>query len=145
MDTSGAIDHSRQKEKAKPLVLVAWRDILSDDGWTRAKDVSCPTFYSVGWLAYEDEDTIKIASTLDYDDAFDDAKAAGAGSIVQLSAGEFFIDLIEVREFHGSLIGAGKGKTVISTVPDLNVDDFLNQNLNTVLLGFVGGDGLLNG
>jgi len=74
VDSSGAIDYSRQKEKAKPLVLVAWRDILSDDGWTRAKDVSCPTFYSVGWLAYEDEDTLKIASTLDFDDFTDEAK-----------------------------------------------------------------------
>ncbi len=74
MDSSRSIDYSRQKEKAKPLVLVAWRDILSDDGWTRAKDVCCPTFYSVGWLAYEDEDTIKIASTLDFDDFADEAK-----------------------------------------------------------------------
>ena len=72
--TPRTLDNSRQKEKAKPLVLVAWRDIIADDGWTRAKDVDCPTFYSVGWLACEDEDTIKIASTLDFDDFTDEAK-----------------------------------------------------------------------
>ena len=72
--TSRPSDDSRQKEKARQLVLVTWRDILADDGWTRAKDIDCPTFYSVGWLAYEDEDTIKIASTLDFDDFTDEAK-----------------------------------------------------------------------
>ena len=30
--TPRTLDNSRQKEKAKPLVLVAWRDILADDG-----------------------------------------------------------------------------------------------------------------
>ena len=72
--------------------------------------------------------------------AFADAMAAGQGAVVQLAEGEFFIDLIEVREFHGTLKGAGKGKTVISTIEDLSVDDFLNQNQNAVLLNFVGGD-----
>ncbi len=72
--------------------------------------------------------------------AFADAMDAGAGSIVQLSAGEFYIDLIEVREFHGTLKGAGKGKTIISTIPDVNVDAFISQNLKPNLLCFVGGD-----
>ena len=72
--------------------------------------------------------------------AFADAMAAGYGAIVQLAEGEFYIDLIEVREFHGSLIGYGKGETVISTIADLSVDDFLSQNQQAVLLSFVGGD-----
>lgn len=78
--------------------------------------------------------------TENLENAFADAMAVGQGAIIQLTEGEFYIDLIEVREFHGSLAGAGKGKTVVSTIPDLSVDDFLNQNQNAVLLSFVGGD-----
>ena len=72
--------------------------------------------------------------------AFSDAINAGAGAVVQLVEGIYHIDLIEVREFHGSLEGTGKGKTVISTIADLSVDKFIDQNLDVVLLNFVGGD-----
>jgi hypothetical protein len=81
-----------------------------------------------------------VDDTQNLKDAFADAIAAGQGSVVKLVEGEYHIDLIEVFEFHGTLKGAGKGKTVISNVPDVNVDDVLNQSLNTVLLSFVGGD-----
>ena len=65
---------SGAEEKTTQIVVVKWRDILSDDSWTRVKDVECPVFFSIGWLAYEDADTIKIASTLDYDDFTGEAK-----------------------------------------------------------------------
>ena len=70
MDSSRAIG----KEKEKTLVVIKWRDVLSDDSWTRAKDVECPTLYSVGWFVSDDGDTVKIASTLDPDDFSDEAK-----------------------------------------------------------------------
>ena len=70
--------------------------------------------------------------------AFVDAIDAGYGAVVQLTEGEFYIDLIEVREFHGSLIGAGKGKTIISTIANLSVDEFIDKNLDVVLINFVG-------
>lgn len=72
--------------------------------------------------------------------AFADAINEGPGSVVQLMEGEYFIDLIETREFYGTLKGAGKGKTIISSIVDLSVDDFLSQNQKAVLLSFVGGD-----
>ena len=74
-DDSG-VDFARtiRKEKEKRLVVIKWRDVLSDDGWTLAKDVECPTLYSVGWLVSDDGDTVKIASTLDPDDFSDEAK-----------------------------------------------------------------------
>jgi hypothetical protein len=70
------VDSSRAigKEKEKTLVVIKWRDVLSDDSWTRAKDVECPTLYSVGWFVSDDGDTVKIASTLDPDDFSDEAK-----------------------------------------------------------------------
>ncbi len=81
-----------------------------------------------------------VDDTENLKNAFADAMDVAPGAIVQLMEGEYFIDLIEVREFHGSLKGAGKGKTIISTIADVNVDVFLNQNLDVVLLNFVGGD-----
>jgi len=81
-----------------------------------------------------------IDDTGNLKNAFANAIADGDGSIVMLVEGEYFIDLIEVKEFRGTLKGAGKGKTIISTVPDVDVDAFINQNLKTNLICFVGGD-----
>ena len=69
MDTAWALG-----EEEKRLCIVEWRDIISCSGWEKAPDVDCPAFKSVGWFISDDEETIKIASTLDYDDAFDDSK-----------------------------------------------------------------------
>ena len=57
------------------LVLITWRDILQCSGWEKADDVEAPQFISLGWLVSRDGKQIKIASTLDYADAFGDAKA----------------------------------------------------------------------
>ena len=69
MDTAWALG-----EEEKRLCIVEWRDIISCSGWEKAPDVDCPAFKSVGWFISDDEETIIIASTLDYDDAFDDSK-----------------------------------------------------------------------
>ena len=68
------LDHPRQKEKAKELVLIEWVDIISDNGWVVSEDCHLPTFYTVGWLEYQDEKVIKIANTLDFDDAMEEHK-----------------------------------------------------------------------
>jgi len=81
-----------------------------------------------------------VDDTENLEKAFIDAIAAGPGAVVQLTEGEFYIDLIEVREFNGSLEGAGKGKTIISTIANLSVDEFIDKNLDVVLINFVGGD-----
>jgi len=72
MDTSGSI--GKEEEEAKKLVLVKWRDVLADDGWTLAKDINCPTIWSVGWFVSDDGDTLKIASTLDLDNFSEETK-----------------------------------------------------------------------
>ena len=47
MDTPRTIG---EKAKAKPLVIVEWKDIISDDGWVVAEDCELPTFSRwVGW------------------------------------------------------------------------------------------------
>ena len=72
VDNSGAAEDAQAKEKT--LVIVTWRDIICCSGWEKASDVEAPQFVSVGWLVSRDGEQIKIASTLDYADAFGDAK-----------------------------------------------------------------------
>ena len=62
------------KEETKKLVLIEWVDIISDDGWVTAEDCHLPTFYSVGWLEYQDDKVLKICNTLDFDDALEEHK-----------------------------------------------------------------------
>ena len=69
VDTAGAVG-----KEEKRLCIVEWKDIISCSGWEKASDITCPTFKSVGWFVFDDGETIKIASTLDYEDAFNDSK-----------------------------------------------------------------------
>ena len=73
-DGSGVDSTWALGEEEKRICIVEWQDIISCSGWEKASDVDCPTFKTVGWLVSDDEQTIKIASTLDYADAFGDAK-----------------------------------------------------------------------
>jgi len=70
VDNSGAVGEAEEKK----LVIVTWRDILSCSGWEKPDDVDCPEFLTVGWLISEDNDTVKIASTLDPTDSIGEAK-----------------------------------------------------------------------
>jgi len=46
------------------IVVVTWKDIIQHADWTPVEEVACPTFQSIGWLAEESEEEIKIGSTL---------------------------------------------------------------------------------
>ena len=74
LDTSGSVNDSWEKAKVRELVLVEWVDIISDNGWAMAEDCHLPTFYTVGWLEYQDDKVIKICNTLDFDDALEEHK-----------------------------------------------------------------------
>ena len=74
LDSSGSVDNAWEKKQRKKLVLVEWVDIISDDGWVVAEDCDIPTFYTVGWLEYQDERVIKICNTLDFEDALEEHK-----------------------------------------------------------------------
>ena len=47
---------------------VKWRDIIASNEWEKHPDIKCPVLESIGWHVYEDSETLKIASTLDYED-----------------------------------------------------------------------------
>jgi hypothetical protein len=73
-------------------------------------------------------------------DAFDRAKAAGPGSVVQLAAGTFKIGFIEVWDFKGFFCGAGKGRTIITNLPDLPQGEVSSNFKYPALIKFVGGN-----
>jgi len=71
--------------------------------------------------------------------AFDDAKAAGPGSVVQLVEGEYQLGFIEVRDFCGTLKGAGKGKSIITAMNNLDLDPLITSGVFPALMKFLGG------
>ena len=73
-------------------------------------------------------------------DAFAAAKEAGPGSVVKLAEGTFIIGPIEISDFYGYFQGAGKGKTIISNLPDLPCNDLWAINNVPHLMEFVSGD-----
>lgn len=85
MDSTGATG-----KEEKELVIVEWRDIIATSGWEQ--EISCPTLFSVGWLIKEDNDTITIANTVDFDDFTGDSHppvyyglhAFPSGAVVQV-------------------------------------------------------------
>ncbi len=72
--------------------------------------------------------------------AFASAKASGPGAVVQLLEGQYTIGMIEVREFDGTFRGAGKGKTIISNLPDLPCNEYWAIDNCPFLMQFVGGN-----
>ena len=48
--------------------LVKWRDVIACNEWEKHPDINCPTLFTIGWLVFEDDKTIKIANTLDFED-----------------------------------------------------------------------------
>ena len=70
MDHTGAVAESKEKE----IVIIKWRDIIACSGWEKPQDVECPVVYTVGWLISQTDLTVKIASTLDYEDFAGDSK-----------------------------------------------------------------------
>jgi hypothetical protein len=72
--------------------------------------------------------------------AFDDAKAASPGSVVKLVEGEYHVGYMEIYDFYGSLIGAGKGKTVITVLPGMDLGVLFAQHKIHSQVKFIGGD-----
>jgi len=72
--------------------------------------------------------------------AFEDAKAAGPGSVVQLIEGEYHVGYMEILDFYGSLVGAGKDMTVITVLPGLNLDELFARHVYHCMVKFIGGD-----
>ncbi|MDF1559108.1 MAG: hypothetical protein P1P83_02760 [Bacteroidales bacterium] len=72
--------------------------------------------------------------------AFEDAKAAGPGSVVKLVEGEYHVGYMEIRDFYGSMKGAGKGKTIITVLPGIDLDELFAQHLLHCMVKFIGGD-----
>jgi len=73
-------------------------------------------------------------------EAFDLAIAAGVGSVVELCEGEYHLGILQVYGFDGCLKGAGKDKTIITAMNNLDVQALWDQDMRGDLLKFVGGN-----
>lgn len=107
---------------------------LPDDDLTGIdlKKASAPAVFMVEPNGDDDTPALMLA--------FEDAKAAGPGSVVQLCEGEYHVGYMEIRDLFGALKGAGKDKTIITVLPDLNLDELFAQNLFHCMVKFIGGD-----
>ena len=105
---------------------------FSDDNFALKKAVPSGEVFIV--RPSGEDDTYELVT------AFENAKAAGPGSVVQLVGGEYHIGLIEVRDFYGVFRGAGKGKSVIYPMSDLQCNIPLGLNLSISLMKFLNGD-----
>ena len=72
--------------------------------------------------------------------AFNEAKASGPGSTVQLVQGEYHIGFVLVEDYIGTFTGAGMGKTIIIPNMDLPYFDLYAQNLAPELVKFLRGN-----
>lgn len=81
-----------------------------------------------------------VDDTENLKNVFDEAIAAGPGAIVQLVEGEYFLGFLEIRDFYGTLKGAGKTKTIITAMNNLDAQALWDQNLGQDLIKFVGGN-----
>jgi hypothetical protein len=73
-------------------------------------------------------------------DAFAIAKASCKNAVVKLMPGTFYIGMIEVKEFNGTLTGSGKEGSIITNLPDLSPDAVIIINKLPALITFIGGD-----
>jgi hypothetical protein len=53
------------KKRSATLVVVEWRDIIGTSGWEKPSEVNPPTFWTVGYIVKEDDNTVKVAHTVD--------------------------------------------------------------------------------
>ena len=68
------------------------------------------------------------------------AQAQGPGSVVQLQKGTYHIGFTEIREFEGTIKGAGIDKTIIKPIPNLPCKTETNKTWDVSLVTFIGGD-----
>lgn len=64
---------------------------------------------------------------------------AGPGSVIRLVEGVYHISMIEVNNFSGAFVGAGKGQTIITAHRSMCAAGTGDKGLNNDLIRFVGG------
>lgn len=66
------------------LLVVEWSDIVSYAGWETHEEVELPTFRTVGWMVYADNDVVKLANTLSEEDVGAGITAFPRGCIIKM-------------------------------------------------------------
>src|SRR4030042_2770377 len=115
------------------LLYSCSKEIIEPDQMGDLKDLTC----GKGGLNKPHGPIFTVSPSVNATDAlnaaFDAAKEAGPGAVVQLEEGTYTIGMIEVCDFDGYFRGTGKGKTIISTLPDLPCEEALDVNVSPAL------------
>jgi hypothetical protein len=72
--------------------------------------------------------------------AIAEAMSYGHGNVVRLAEGEYYLGCMEIRDFYGTLTGAGKDQTIITLLPEMDIDVLWAQGLMHSQIRFAGGD-----
>ena len=67
------------------LVIVKWVDICSAAGWESEEEVDPIEVTSVGWKCYEDENVLKIGTTLGEDGCYYGITAFPKGCVLEVT------------------------------------------------------------
>lgn len=73
-------------------------------------------------------------------DAFAQAAASGPGTTIQLVEGDYYAGYIAVYDFHGSLVGAGRDKTIFHLIPGIDAQFIWDKNQYDAWWRMIGGD-----
>ena len=68
------------------------------------------------------------------------AQAQGPGSVVQFQEGTYHIGFIEIREFEGTIRGAGMNKTIVKPIMGLPCLEESKKDLGCCTCSFIGGN-----
>ena len=73
------------KHHTLPLALIEWRDIIGTSGWEKPTEVSPPTFWTVGYIIKEDDETVKVVHTVDEKGDWSGVTAFPSGCIKKIT------------------------------------------------------------
>lgn len=71
--------------------------------------------------------------------------SAEPGTVIQLLEGEYFTGIMEIYDFHGSLIGAGEGKTIITLKAPISINSQSAKNQVSSWWRLIDGDIVISG
>jgi len=80
----------------------------------------------------------------DTDDLLAAFTSAGPGTVIRLLEGVYYVGYMEISDFNGSLIGAGKSKTIIYPETPIDNQSQLDRNIVPTWWRFIGGNILIS-
>jgi hypothetical protein len=107
------------------------------------KDLS-PAFNKSGHISFTPVIVVPPSGGDDTQELTDAITSAEPGTIIKLLAGEYHVGFMEIYNFSGSLIGAGREKTIISLIAPISMDSQMTNNQTPGWWRMIGGDFIIS-